>query len=153
MYVGLISRSELLQTPEAITVESKSEDRRPRQQHGLCRSLISNMVTGVSEGFDKHLELQGVGYRAALNNETLSLSIGLRYAGVTRVSLIISPICAARNMSSTCSAAEWGAHATGCVAPCSSPVEVKAPYGIKVSLLNPTNILIHGIDKQQVRRY
>lgn len=54
-------------------------DRRAKQQHGLCRAVIANMVTGVHEGFDRHLELQGVGYRAALNNDKLSLNIGLRY--------------------------------------------------------------------------
>jgi large subunit ribosomal protein L6 len=47
-----------------------------RALHGLTRSLIANMVTGVTEGFEKRLEIQGVGYRAALKGRDVELSVG-----------------------------------------------------------------------------
>lgn len=56
---------------------SRATDRGPhRALHGLSRALIANMVTGVSEGFVRHLELQGVGYRAALKGKNIELSVG-----------------------------------------------------------------------------
>lgn len=59
-----------------ITVERPSEDRVHKSLHGLTRTLINNMVTGVTEGFTKNLEINGVGYRAALKGKTLELSLG-----------------------------------------------------------------------------
>ncbi len=47
-----------------------------RAMHGLNRALVANMVTGVSAGFERRLELQGVGYRAALSGQTLTLTVG-----------------------------------------------------------------------------
>ena len=47
-----------------------------RALHGLTRSLIANMVTGVTEGFQKRLEIQGVGYRAALRGKDIELQVG-----------------------------------------------------------------------------
>ncbi len=47
-----------------------------RAKHGLIRALVSNMITGVTEGFEKTLEIQGVGYRAALEGKSLTLSLG-----------------------------------------------------------------------------
>src|SRR5690606_27121578 len=47
-----------------------------RALHGLTRSLLQNMVTGVTDGFRKSLELQGTGYRAALQGQTLVLTVG-----------------------------------------------------------------------------
>jgi large subunit ribosomal protein L6 len=47
-----------------------------RALHGLTRSLIANMVEGVTEGFEKRLEIQGVGYRAQLRGKTIDLSVG-----------------------------------------------------------------------------
>jgi large subunit ribosomal protein L6 len=56
---------------------SRINDTRPvRALHGLSRALISNMVTGVSSGFSKELEIQGVGFRAAIQGKTLNLSLG-----------------------------------------------------------------------------
>jgi large subunit ribosomal protein L6 len=49
-----------------VVVERPSDEREHRSLHGLTRSLIANMVTGVSEGFSKNLEIVGVGYRAQL---------------------------------------------------------------------------------------
>jgi large subunit ribosomal protein L6 len=50
-----------------------------RALHGLTRSLIANMVTGVTEGFEKRLEIQGVGYRAALRGQDLELLLGFSH--------------------------------------------------------------------------
>lgn len=52
------------------------DERETRAQHGLTRALIANMVTGVSEGYTKSLELAGVGYRVALKGKSLDLSLG-----------------------------------------------------------------------------
>lgn len=59
-----------------IQVSRGSDDRQERSLHGLYRALIQNMVTGVSEGFSKTLELVGVGYRASNQGQLLELSLG-----------------------------------------------------------------------------
>ncbi len=59
-----------------LTVERPTEQQRHRAAHGLYRSLISNMVKGVSDGFVKELELVGVGYRANSTGNLLELSLG-----------------------------------------------------------------------------
>jgi large subunit ribosomal protein L6 len=59
-----------------VTVKRPSDQPRHRSAHGLTRTLIQNMVTGVSEGFAKTLELQGVGYRAQMQGPTLVLAVG-----------------------------------------------------------------------------
>lgn len=72
-----------------ITVEQKdnhiiltrpSDDRQHRAMHGLYRALIHNMVTGVSEGYKKEMELVGVGYRATSTGQVLELSLGFSHA-------------------------------------------------------------------------
>jgi large subunit ribosomal protein L6 len=80
-----------------------------RALHGLTRSLIANMVEGVTDGFEKRLEIQGVGYRAALRGSTLELSLGF-----------------------------------------SHPVSIEAPEGIEFEVPQPTEVVVRGIDKQQV---
>jgi len=59
-----------------VIVERKGDAKPHRAAHGLTRTLISNMVEGVSKGFRKSLEIQGVGYRAAKAGEKLNLSLG-----------------------------------------------------------------------------
>jgi len=59
-----------------LNVTRSSEDRSVRALHGLSRALINNMVTGVSKGFRRDLEIQGVGFRAAVKGDKLDLSIG-----------------------------------------------------------------------------
>ncbi|MDQ2865852.1 MAG: 50S ribosomal protein L6 [Candidatus Eremiobacteraeota bacterium] len=59
-----------------VLVERKSDAKPERSAHGLTRTLISNMVEGVSKGFRKSLEIQGVGYRAAKAGERLNLTLG-----------------------------------------------------------------------------
>ena len=61
---------------DAIKVERPSDSKKHRSLHGLTRSLIANMVEGVTKGYEKHLEIQGVGYRATLQGKKLSLSVG-----------------------------------------------------------------------------
>jgi large subunit ribosomal protein L6 len=78
---GELSRtfSELLtikQEGEEVVVERNDDSTESNAQQGLTRTLIFNMVTGVSEGFEKKLELTGVGYRAALKGKDLDLSLG-----------------------------------------------------------------------------
>ena len=56
---------------------TRPTDRGPhRALHGLSRSLVANLVTGVSEGFERRLEIQGVGYRAQMKGQALELAVG-----------------------------------------------------------------------------
>ncbi|MGD1852092.1 MAG: 50S ribosomal protein L6 [Cyanophyceae cyanobacterium] len=64
------------QDGDAINVNRINDSRVARQRHGLCRSLLANMVEGVSSGFQRKLEIQGVGYRAQVKGKTLNLSVG-----------------------------------------------------------------------------
>lgn len=59
-----------------ILVERPSDNKSHRSLHGLTRTLVANMVQGVTEGFEKRLEIQGVGYRAAKQGNKLVLSVG-----------------------------------------------------------------------------
>lgn len=61
---------------DVLTVSRVDESKESNAQQGLVRTLIHNMVVGVSEGFEKKLELTGVGYRAALKGKSLDLSLG-----------------------------------------------------------------------------
>jgi len=63
-------------TDGVVTVERPTDRPRHRAAHGLTRTLIYNMVVGVSEGFGKALELQGVGYRAQMQGSSLVLAVG-----------------------------------------------------------------------------
>jgi large subunit ribosomal protein L6 len=92
-----------------VTVERPTDRGEHRALHGLTRSLIANMVQGVTEGYEKRLEIQGVGYRAQLRGKALELSLGF-----------------------------------------SHPISVEAPEGIEFEVPQPTEIVVRGIDKQQV---
>ncbi len=80
------SKGELKRTlPEGVTlkqedghvvVERINESRMARERHGLCRTLVANMVEGVSKGYERKLEIQGVGYRAAVQGANLNLNMG-----------------------------------------------------------------------------
>jgi large subunit ribosomal protein L6 len=59
-----------------IKVTPRGTSKRARQQWGMARSMVENLVTGVTVGFKKELEIQGVGYRAALTGKVLKLSLG-----------------------------------------------------------------------------
>jgi large subunit ribosomal protein L6 len=62
-----------------ITVARPSDARNHRALHGLTRTLVSNMVTGVSEGFFKNLEIVGVGYRAVLKGSDIEMALGFSH--------------------------------------------------------------------------
>jgi large subunit ribosomal protein L6 len=103
------SRMKVEQENGSVTVTRPTERGDDRALHGLTRSLIANMVEGVTNGFQKRLEIQGVGYRAALRGVDLELNVGY-----------------------------------------SHPVVLKAPQGITFEVPTPTEVLVKGIDKQQV---
>ncbi len=60
----------------AIRVSRANDSREARSLHGLTRTLVSNMVTGVSEGFEKKLEIVGVGYKAEVKGSSITLNLG-----------------------------------------------------------------------------
>ena len=68
-----------------ITLERPSDHKDQRAKHGLYRSLINNMIVGVSEGFTKELELVGVGYRASNQGQKLDLALGFSHNIVLEV--------------------------------------------------------------------
>ncbi len=61
---------------DSIIVERPSEEKRHKSLHGLTRSLLANMIKGVTEGFSKDLEIQGTGYRATKQGNNLVLTVG-----------------------------------------------------------------------------
>ncbi len=67
---------EIDESDGVLSVRRPTDRGEHRALHGLTRSLIANMVQGVTDGYEKRLEIQGVGYRAALQGRTLSLSVG-----------------------------------------------------------------------------
>ena len=97
------------QEDSTIVVKRPTERGDDRALHGLTRSLVANMVEGVTNGFEKRLDIQGVGYRASLRGTALELNVGY-----------------------------------------SHPVVLKAPMGITFEVPTPTEVLVKGIDKQQV---
>lgn len=64
------------QDGETLSVVRRDDSRTARQRHGLCRTLVANMVEGVSQGFQRRLEIQGVGYRAQVQGKNLVLNVG-----------------------------------------------------------------------------
>ena len=66
----------IAQDGNTIVVSPTSSNRRSRERHGLCRTLVANMVEGVSQGFTRKLEIVGVGYRAAVQGKKLVVSAG-----------------------------------------------------------------------------
>ena len=64
---------------DQIVVERPNDNKQNRSYHGLTRALLANMVQGVSEGFERKLELVGVGYRAQLQGKKLVINIGFSH--------------------------------------------------------------------------
>ena len=102
-------RMKVEQQDGSVLVSRPTDRGDDRALHGLTRSLIANMVQGVTGGFEKRLEIQGVGYRASLRGTDLELNVGF-----------------------------------------SHPVVLKAPAGITFDVPTPTEVIVKGIDKQQV---
>src|SRR5690606_27423033 len=74
----------------SVTVTPRGKSKRARQQWGMTRSMVANLVTGVSTGFKRELEISGVGYRASVQGTTLKMQLGYSHdvefqipAGVT----------------------------------------------------------------------
>jgi large subunit ribosomal protein L6 len=72
-------RMQIEQADGAVTVTRPTERGEDRALHGLTRTLIANMVEGVTQGFEKRLEIQGVGYRATLAGSNLELQVGFSH--------------------------------------------------------------------------
>jgi large subunit ribosomal protein L6 len=102
-------RMKIEQREGEIVVERPTERGDDRALHGLTRTLVANMVEGVTKGFERKLEIQGVGYRAALRGTSLELSVGFSHTVV---------------------------------------IEPRA--GITFEVPTPTEVIVKGIDKQQV---
>jgi large subunit ribosomal protein L6 len=66
----------IAQEDGAVVVTRRDESRSAREKHGLCRTLVANMVEGVANGFQRRLEIQGVGYRAQVQGRNLVLNVG-----------------------------------------------------------------------------
>ncbi|WP_299548561.1 50S ribosomal protein L6 [uncultured Tateyamaria sp.] len=92
-----------------VTIVPRGKSKRARQQWGMSRTQVQNCVTGVTEGFKKELEIQGLGYRAQMQGNTLKLNLGL-----------------------------------------SHDVDFVAPEGVTVTAPKQTEIVVEGIDQQQV---
>jgi large subunit ribosomal protein L6 len=77
-------RMQIAQEEGIVTVTRPTERGEDRALHGLTRTLIANMVEGVTKGFEKRLEIQGVGYRAALKGTDLELQVGYSHPVVVK---------------------------------------------------------------------
>lgn len=77
--VTILTRVSVSQEESVVTVTPKTEEANDRAQQGLIRTLIANAVTGVSEGFEKKLEVHGVGYRAQMSGSKLTLQLGFSH--------------------------------------------------------------------------
>jgi large subunit ribosomal protein L6 len=103
------ARMKIEQRDGELVVSRPTERGEDRALHGLTRTLVANMVEGVTKGFEKRLEVQGVGYRAALRGASLELNVGFSHS-----------------------------------------VVVEPRPGITFEVPAPTQIVVKGVDKQQV---
>jgi large subunit ribosomal protein L6 len=103
------ARMKIEQRDGELVVSRPTERGEDRALHGLTRTLVANMVEGVTKGFEKRLEVQGVGYRAALRGSSLELNVGYSHS-----------------------------------------VVVEPRPGITFEVPAPTQIVVKGVDKQQV---
>jgi large subunit ribosomal protein L6 len=75
----LTPRVQIVQEDGAVRVNRTTEEREVKALHGLTRSLLNNMVVGVTDGYTKTLEIQGVGYRAQMQGKNLVLNVGFSH--------------------------------------------------------------------------
>ena len=68
--------TQAVQEENQIVVTREGEDKRAKSMHGLCRSLLNNMVYGVDKGYEKRLVIHGVGYRAAVQGDKVNMHLG-----------------------------------------------------------------------------
>jgi large subunit ribosomal protein L6 len=102
-------RIKIEKVDDTLVVTRPTDRGEDRALHGLTRSLVANMVEGVTKGFERRLEIQGVGYRAALRGTSLELSVGYSHT-----------------------------------------VVIEPPTGITFEVPAPTQVVVKGVDKQQV---
>lgn len=69
----------IVQEPQVLHVEPRNDSRQARQLHGLSRTLVANMVTGVTDGFTKPMQIAGVGYRLQVNGNKLQVTAGFSH--------------------------------------------------------------------------
>lgn len=93
----------------AVKVDPRDDSKESRSKWGMSRTMVANILNGVKTGFEKKLEINGVGYRAAMQGKNLQLSLGFSHEVVYQV-----------------------------------------PEGIQVQVPKPTEIIVSGINKQQV---
>ena len=74
--VTLVDECSVEMGEDGITVSPRGQDKRSRSMWGMSRTLVNNIVVGVTDGFEKKLELNGVGYRAQLQGKNLNLALG-----------------------------------------------------------------------------
>ncbi|MGL1921550.1 MAG: 50S ribosomal protein L6 [Hyphomicrobiales bacterium] len=77
--VVLVNEVSISDSENGLLITPRDDSKRARSMWGMSRTLVANIVAGVSEGYSKTLEIQGVGYRAALKGKTLSLNLGLSH--------------------------------------------------------------------------
>ncbi len=100
---------QISQEDNVLSFKATNTTKKSRSLAGTFRALVSNMVVGVSDGFEKRLQLQGVGYRAQVQDKTLNLTLGF-----------------------------------------SHPVAYEVPEGIGIETPSQTEIVVTGVDRQQV---
>ncbi len=74
--MDLPPHTQAVQEENQIVVTREGEDKRAKSMHGLCRSLLNNMVYGVDKGYEKRLVIHGVGYRAAVQGDKVNMHLG-----------------------------------------------------------------------------
>jgi large subunit ribosomal protein L6 len=100
---------EISQSGEVLNVKPRNESKQANALAGTFRALVNNMVVGVTKGFEKKLELQGVGYRAKAQGKSLNLTVGYSHT-----------------------------------------IDYKLPDGVSAETPSQTEIVLKGVDKQQV---
>jgi large subunit ribosomal protein L6 len=79
LQIAVSQRMKIEKVDDTLVVTRPTDRGEDRALHGLTRSLVANMVEGVTKGFERRLEIQGVGYRAALRGTSLELSVGFSH--------------------------------------------------------------------------
>ncbi len=107
--LDIASCVDVKQQDGALVFDWPKQDKQAHAMAGTTRALVSNMVDGVTKGYERKLELQGVGYRAKVSGKVLNLTLGF-----------------------------------------SHPVDYPLPEGVSAETPSPTQIVLNGIDKQQI---
>jgi large subunit ribosomal protein L6 len=107
--VALVDQVSVAMSDGSVRVEPRDQSKEARSLWGMSRTLVQNIMVGVTNGFEERLEITGVGYRAQVEGKNLNLALGY-----------------------------------------SHDVKFPIPQGIKIETPKPTEIVISGIDKQQV---